>query len=178
LVKIAVEGLLLRKLIDEHGKLLGFINPVDLVVIVILLIVGMKVFSDYRPVPLNFKVKTAAIGLLVKNVPPYLTDSILAGQDVFQDGSNVYLGKIQAAQTVPAELLLKQNGTILLVKSPYRLDLRLLLKNKCRIIKGPARSGVYLGKLAVRVGDRLKAHTLYTSIKGEIEFIKVTSHGR
>jgi hypothetical protein len=178
LVKIAVGGLLLKKLIDEHGRLWGLINPVDLAVILILFAVGMKVFSDYRPAPLDFKKNQITVGLLVKNIPLYLADSITVGQDVFQDGSNAYLGKIKTTRIESAEMLLENNGVILVTKSPRNLDLRLVLKNRGRIIMGPARSGVYLGKLAVRVGDHLKAHTLYSSIYSEIEFLKVNGHGR
>jgi hypothetical protein len=178
LVKIAVGGLLLKKLIDKHGKLWGLINPVDLAVIIILFALGIKVFSDYRPVPLDFKENQITVGLLVKNIPLYLADSITVGQDVFQDGSNAYLGKIKATRVEPAELLLENNGAILLRKSPRNLDLRLVLKNRGRIIMGPARSGVYLGKFAVRVGDHLKAHTLYSSMSSEIEYLKVNGNGR
>jgi hypothetical protein len=173
-----VGGLLLKKLINEHGKFWGLINPVDLVVILILLGLGIKVFSDYHPAPLNFKQKWITVGLLVKNVPSYLADSITVGQDVFQDGSNAYLGKIRSTGVVPAELLLEKNGAFLLTTSPRNVDLRLLLKNRGRIILGPARSGVYLGKLAVRVGDHLKAHTLYSSMNGVIEYLKVNGNGR
>ena len=168
----------MKKLIDEHGKLWGLINPIDLVVIIILCALGIKVFSDYRPAPLDFKENQITVGLLVKNIPRYLVDSITVGQDVFQDGSNAYLGKIKATRVEPAELLLENNGAILLTKSPRNFDLRLALKKRARIIKGPARSGVYLGKFAVRVGDHLNAHTLYSSIHSEIEYLKVNPNGR
>jgi hypothetical protein len=172
-----VGGLLLKKLIDEHGKLLGFINPVDLVVMVILFTLGLKVLLDYRPVPQNFKAKKITMGLLVQNVPQYLADSIVVGQDVFQDSTSAYLGKIMAIEATPAELLLEKSNSVLLVKSPCRVDLRLHLKNRGRMIIGAGHSGIYLGKLAVRVGDHLKAHTLYTSVRSEIEYLKVTSGG-
>jgi hypothetical protein len=173
-----VGGLLLKKLINEHGKLLGLINPVDLIVILILVIIGMKVVSDYRPKPLKVKQNKITFGLLLKNVPQYLVDSIAVGQDLFEDGTNAYLGKIQAAKVVPAELLLVQSGRIIAVKSPSNKDLRLLVNNRGSLVLGPARSGVYLGKLAVRVGDCLKAHTRYTSLGGEIEFLKINGNKR
>jgi hypothetical protein len=37
----------------------------------------------------------------------------------------------------------------------------------------PARSGIYLGKLAVRIGDALDVHTFYTSFAGKIEAVRV-----
>jgi hypothetical protein len=173
-----VGGLLLKKLIDEHGKFLGLINPIDLAVIIILFALGIKVFSDYRPAPLNYKENQITVGLLVKDIPFYLVDSITTGQDVFLDSSNAYLGKIKVTRVEPAELLLESNGAILPIKSPRNLDLRLTIKNRGRIIMGPAHSGVYLGKFAVRVGDHVKAHTLYSSIRGEIEYLKVNGNDR
>ena len=70
------------------------------------------------------------------------------------------------------------NGQIVIAHSPRNVDLELAVKNKARIILGPARTGVYLGKLAVRIGDRILAHTLYSSIKGDIEYLKVKNYDR
>jgi Domain of unknown function (DUF4330) len=167
----------LKMPIDERGKLFGLINLLDLAVILILVALGIKIFSDYRPAPLEFKENRITVGLLVKNVPRYLAKSVASGQDVFQDGSSAYLGKIKTTGITPAELLREFDGRILLIKSPYRVDLRLKLSNRGRIIMGPARSGVYLGKLAIRVGDQLRIHTLYTSMNGEIEYLKVKGNG-
>jgi hypothetical protein len=165
----------LKKIIDKHGKLCGFINPLDLAVILILFGLAIQVFLDYRPAPLDFKVQWISIGLLARNVPPYLADSITIGQDVFQDSTGAYLGKIRATRITPAELLLEKGGAPILTQSPSMLDLRILVKNKGRIITGPAGYGVYLGKLGVRVGNHLKVHTLYSSIRGEIEYLRVNS---
>lgn len=39
----------MKRYIDEQGKLFGIINPVDLIVILAVLTLGIKVLSDYRP---------------------------------------------------------------------------------------------------------------------------------
>ncbi|MGE5582691.1 MAG: DUF4330 family protein [Bacillota bacterium] len=163
----------MRRLIDEHGKLFGLINPVDLAVILILLALGIKILADYRPAPLNLKKHSVTVGILIKNIPLYLAESITSGQDLFAERTGAYIGKIYAVKKEPARLLLVKNGQIIEVQSPRKVDLRLTVRNKGRIILGPARAGVYLGKLNVRVGERIAAHTLYSSIQGEIEFLRV-----
>lgn len=158
---------------NDQGKLFGLINPFDLGILLILLILGIKVVSDYRPEPLKLKQNQVTFGLLVKNAPPYLVRSILVGQDLFLDEYHVYLGKILAKKIEPAEVMIEAGERIILTTSPRNYDLRLELKRDGRVISGPSRSGVYFGKLAVRVGNRLKAHTMYTSINGEIEYLQI-----
>ncbi len=151
----------------------GLINPLDLAILLMLMLLGIKIISDYRPEPLKLKQNQVTFGLLVKNAPPYLVESIAVGQDLFLNEYHVYLGKIFAKQAEPAEVMLETGGRVILAKSPRNLDLRLKLKRDGRIVAGPSRSGVYFGKLAVRVGNRLKAHTMYASINGEIEYLRI-----
>ena len=164
----------MQKFLDDQGKLFGLINPVDLLVILLLLALGIKVLSDNRPAPLDLKERPVILNLLVRDIPPYVANSIIVGQDLFQDGSDAYLGKIYVKKVDPAELLLQKEGQLVLVKSPRNFDLRLELRKRAgRVITGPAHGGVYLGKLAVRVGDRLKCHTLYTRLSGEVESLRL-----
>ena len=163
----------MNKIIDEQGKLFGLINLFDLGLIIILLLLGIKVLSDYRPAPLDLSERQVAVGLAVKNVPAYLADNIKVGQDLFLDGSNIYLGKIYTKRVGPAEILVTENGKIVVAESPRNVDLRLELKKKGRLVTGPARAGVYFNNFAVRVGDPLKAHTLFASFQGEIDLLRV-----
>lgn len=159
--------------LNDQGKLFGLINPFDLGVLLILLILGVKVVSDYRPEPLKLKQNQVTFGVLVKNAPPYLVESVTVGQDLFLDEYHAYLGKILVKKVKPAEIIMKSGERVILTTSPRNFDLRLELKRDGRIVAGPSRSGVYFGKLAIRVGDRLKAHTMYTSLGGEIEYLHI-----
>jgi hypothetical protein len=162
------------KLLDDQGKIFGCINPLDLAVIIVIGLIGAKVIWDFRPVSLQTKEYPVTIGLLVRDVPPYVAESLVVGQDLFDDAFDAYLGKIQAIRTGPAELLLPLNGRVILSRSPRNQDIRLeITKQKGRIEKGTARSGIYLGKIVARVGTRLQAHTRYTAILGEIMYVKV-----
>jgi hypothetical protein len=172
-----LEGLLLGKFIDEQGKLFGLINLLDLAVIAVLVMVGLRVLADYKPVSPDYRTSQVMVDFVISDIPPYLADSLVIGQDVYEDKTGAYLGKVTSLQIAPAELLLEGNHTLILVKSPRNLDLRMRLQNRGRKLSGPAHAGIYLGKLAVRVGDHLKAHTMYTSLRGEIESLKVTGSG-
>ena len=129
--------------------------------------------SHFRPAPLNLKENPVEVGLIVNNVPPYLAKSLLVGQDLFQDTTDNYLGKIYLKRAVPAELLLNVDGKLALVAAPRNLDLRLVIRRKARIIVGPAHTGVYFGRQALRVGDAIRAHTRYSSIRATVESLKV-----
>lgn len=166
-------GIDLIKFLDEQGKLFGLINPLDLGVLLILLILGIKIISDYRPEPLQLKQNPVTYGLLLRDAPPYLVESIAVGQDLFLEDYHVYLGKISVKKVQPAELIIEVGERAIVATSPRNFDLRLEVRHKGRVIAGPSRIGVYFGKLAVRVGDRLKAYTMYSSIHGEIEYLRV-----
>lgn len=149
------------------------INPLDLGVLLILTVLGIKIISDYRPEPLQLKLNPITYGVLLKNAPPYLVESIAVGQDLFLDEYHVYLGKIMAKKAQPAELIIETGGRMVTAVSPRNFDLRLEIKQSGRIIAGPSRSGVYFGKFPIRVGQRIKAHTMYTSIDGEVEYLRI-----
>ena len=163
----------MNKFLDDQGKLFGLINPLDLGVLLILLVVGIKIFSDYRPAPLQLKQNPVTYGLLLRNAPPYLVESIAVGQDLFLEEYHVYLGKIIVKKAQPAELVIEAGGRMVTTNSPRNFDLRLEVRRNGRIIAGPSRIGVYFGKFAVRIGDRIKAYTMYSSLQGEIEYLRV-----
>lgn len=139
----------------------------------LLFLLGIKVISDYRPEPLKLKETPVVFGLLVKDIPNSLAESIAVGQDLFLDDYHVYLGKIYQKKIQPAEIMIESGGKLILTASPRNFDLRLEIKRNGRIVTGPSRSGVYFGKLPVRVGDRLRVHTMYTSFQGEIEYLRL-----
>lgn len=153
----------------DHGKILGIIAPLDLVVIIIIILIGAKIIGLYRPNTPKVKERPVIYGILIRDAPPYLADSLVVGQDLFDDNTHSYLGKIRAIHRQPAELLLPYQGEMRLAMSPRNLDIRLeLSRKKGRIETGPGKSGVYLGKIAVRAGTPIRAHTRYTMVQGEV----------
>lgn len=161
------------KLWDDQGKIMGLIAPLDLVVLIVIVLIGAKIIGIYRPNSPKPEERPVTFIMLIRDAPPYLAESLVVGQDLFDDDSNSYLGKIQSIQSEPAELLMPYQGEIHLSRSPRNLDIRLKLsKDKGRVETGPARSGVYLGKIAARVGTAIRAHTRFAAVQGEIIHVR------
>lgn len=161
------------KRLNDQGKILGLITPLDLAIIIVIVLIGVKIIGDYRPIAPKQKERQVTIEVLIRDAPPYLAESLAVGQDLFDDATGAYMGKIRAIRSQPAQLILPGNGELRLVKSPRNLDLRLELnKQRGRIETGLSGSGVYLGKIAARVGNPVRAHTRYTAINGEIIFVR------
>ena len=158
----------MRKFLDREGRLFGLINPVDLAVLIVLGVVGWRIFTLYLPKPVQYRKVQVTIGMIVRNIPPYVADSIAVGQDLFRDQDQSYLGKITAKTTSPAELILTDYGKLWIGNSPRNLDLRLTVRRTGQIRTGSAGAAILLGKAAIRIGDRIKSHTLYTSINCEV----------
>lgn len=163
----------MKQWLDAKGKLFGLINPLDLLVILILFALGIKVIGDFRPASMRLHPSPVTLRIVVKDVPPYLVKSLFVKDDVYQDRTNVYLGTITAINTQPAEIMVQSDGKLKLVNSPRNLDLRIELKRSAEVVTGTPKSGVYLGKLAVRVGQLVDCHTPYTALHGEIEALRI-----
>lgn len=164
-------------MLDENGKLFGLINPVDLGVILVVFAVSILLIRNYLPKPLNLKENHVTYGILVRNVPAYVSDGIALQQEMVQDPQGIYLGVIYAKKSQPAMVMLNDNGRLQLVRAPENVDLRLELRRKARIITGPSQYGVFVDRLPLRIGASIKAHTLTTQINGEIEYLKVQNDG-
>jgi hypothetical protein len=163
----------MRKCWDEAGRLWGLINPVDLGVIVLLIVAVWRLFAVYLPPARQAQTVEVTVGLLIRNVPAFVSQSIAVGQDLFVDSTESFLGKINAKQVHPAEIIVNRNGQLVIGHVPGKFDLHLKLQRRGRIITGSAPSGIYLGKLAVRIGERLQTHTLYTAVNGEVASLKL-----
>jgi hypothetical protein len=165
--------LAMRRFWDREGRIFGRIHPVDLGLLILLAILVVRIFQLYLP-PVRKELKVnVTVGLVVTDLPPYIASSISVGQDLFQDGTGAYLGKISAKTIKPAELILREGGKLIIGRSPRNVDLRVSLHRSGKMVTIPARSGIYLGKLAVRIGDSIHAYTFYTSFSGKIEAIRI-----
>lgn len=158
------------------GKLFGRISLIDLAIFLVAAALIWRVVALYWPQPARYRKVEVTTGLIIRNVPPYIADSLEVGQDLFQDATAAYLGKVIAKTVAPAELILTEDGQLLLRRSPRNLDLRLKLQRVGRIRSGPAHAAVLLGKLTVRIGEPIRAHSLYTSLKGEVETLRCRNH--
>jgi hypothetical protein len=163
----------MRKCWDEEGRLWGLINPIDLGVMVLLIVAVWRLFAVYLPPTRQIQTVEVTVGLLIRNVPVHVSQSIAVGQDLFQDSTESYLGKISVKQAQPAEWIVSKNGQLVIDHAPGKFDLFLKLRRRGRIITESAHGGIFLGKLAVRIGERLQTHTLYTAVTGEVASLNI-----
>ena len=163
----------MRRLWDDEGRILGWIHPVDLGLLLLLAVLIVRIFQLYLPQPAKEQKVEVGLSLLAPDIPPYIAASVSVGQDLFQDETGAYLGKINAKTVNAAEVTFAENGRLCIGNSPRNVDLRVRLRRSGRMVVIPARSGIYLGKLAVRIGDAFKVHTFYASFSGNIEAVRV-----
>lgn len=161
-----------RKFWEGDGKLWGQVNWIDVAIAMVAVALIWRVGALFWPQPAQYRRVTVTTGLLVPNVPPYIAASITEGQDLFQHSTEAYLGKVIAKTVTPAEIILTEDGQLLLGYSPRNLDLRLKLQREGQLRRGPAHAAILLGKLTVRIGERIRAHSLYTSVNGEVETLR------
>jgi hypothetical protein len=153
---------------ESSGRFWKMINPVDLGVIVLLVVAVWRLFTVYLPPARPTRTVEVTLEMLIRNIPAYVSQSIAPGQDLFQDRTESYLGKICSRTVQPAERLVNRNGQLVLAADPRNLDLYIKLRRSGQMVTDSPRRGIYLGKLAVRIGERLKMHTLYAAVTGEV----------
>jgi len=166
------------KLLDQRGRIFGIINLLDLLLIVGLFFLGWRTINQVQPRAQVEEVIIVTYGLLVRNVPPYLAESITAGQELYQIKQQAYLGKVVVKEVTPAELILQQTEKLVVLLSPVNLDLRLKMRRTGKVITGAAGSGIYLGKIPIRVGERVSAQTRYTTLQAEVEYLRIKSNAK
>ena len=158
---------------DEQGRICGWIRPVDLAIIILVAVIGYRLVIPNLSGPAQGRLRNVTVGLTVKNIPPYLAESIKQGQHVYRDGSETNMGRVMKKKELPAELVLERDGKVILVQAPRNLDLHLELSGRARVATGPGRVGVLLGKTPIRIGDPVRAHTLYAAFAAEVEPLRL-----
>lgn len=99
------------KIIDEKGKLFGFINVIDLLVIVVLamvVVVGAKRLSS-RPTVSDSSTK-GTITYEVQDVRDVTVENIVVGDPIYHYDKGTYIGKIVDVKVEPFKDFLDYEG--------------------------------------------------------------------
>jgi hypothetical protein len=163
----------MSKILDKQGKLFGIINPIDLLILLVLLVLAIQLFARYLPAPFALREEPVTIGLLASDLPAYLAEGIKPGEKLYDDKSGTFLGEITAKKVQPAEVVLTVGEKMVPVQSPRHVDLRLTVVRPGRVVVSSARQGVYLDRIALRIGESRTVHSLYTALQVEVERLKV-----
>lgn len=74
--------------------------------------------------------------LKIKDIRQYSVDALQVGDNVYSDDTNYYFGKIKDIQVEESyEVLVKNNGELVLTRSPERFDVTLVVE--CNILERP-----------------------------------------
>jgi hypothetical protein len=161
------------KILDQQSKLFGIINPIDLTILLILLVLAIQLCARYLPAPFALREEPVTIGLLARNAPVYLAEGIKPGEQLYDNKTGTLLGEITVKKVQPAEVLLTVGDKLVPVQSPRHVDLRLTVVRPGRVVVSRARQGVYLDRIVLRIGESRSVHSLYTALKLEVETLKV-----
>lgn len=127
----------MKKIIDEKGKLFGFINIVDLMVLIVVLglvaVVAIRIVSPKKNAPgtsiINGK-KEAYATLYVQNVVPEALETLKPG-DKLVANNNFTTAEVVSVESKPADFITTDaEGNAHNVPHPVWLDLIVVVKDQ------------------------------------------------
>ena len=162
------------KVINEKGKLFGIINPVDLVILLVLLLavggIGWKMMntvSDNQP----SETVTALVTVRARPVVPEVAESIKAMDPVGQhlmSGSSVTSATIESASFKSySTQLATADGEYVMATAPISQDVTFTIRTQVDADSANPAIGIQ----EIRVGRNFNVKTQYFEIAGTIEAI-------
>lgn len=156
-------------MIDEKGKLFGFINIIDLVVILLILAVGGAWYYRHQE-PVQVATHTATVYMECPNLLPEIADQIKTGDKLMARGQlqpvvvkSVRMEAAKDSDTGP-------DGQLVIQKHPFRKDVYLT-------VEGPISytgAEIYMAGQAIRAGiDKYKFKTQLVEVDAQILKIEV-----
>lgn len=144
------------KVIDEKGKLFGWINIIDLLIVVIILGailgVGYKFGFISKISSGNVSQNKAIVTIWIKSISGYTVDAIAEGDSIRELKSNSVIGKVIKKEVKPTkENAADANGNWVLSEVPEKNDVFLTIETT-----QPSTSGdIKLGSKDAKVGASL-----------------------
>lgn len=164
---------MMKKIIDEKGRLFGKISIVDILVIIIAVVlvaaVYVKFHSNERTSTLK-DLETVTYVYSIEGVREGVPASIKVGDGLYDQENDVCLGKITDMQveeaTKPVQLT---DGTYVDGPVQDRYDVLLTVEAQCQIMNGR----MYADSIdEINVNGEKKAYTKYAMFVGTITEIK------
>lgn len=159
------------KLIDDKGKIFGFINIIDLLIILLVVaVVGRFALKHQAQQPSGVQTQKIEAVLLVKDVRDATVNAIKEGDVVRETKSNVVLGKITKVEVKPADTLVNTaDGKVVNYPNP-------ILKDVYITIEGTGSAGenaIVLGNSEIRIGTSLAVKTNIYAVVTTVMGIRV-----
>lgn len=147
------------KIIDEKGRLFGFINIIDLFIsIMLVVLIGFGAYKVFRVNP-TVAVNTQKVTMVyfIQEVRDVTYDAIEVGEIAKDYDKNTVYGKIVKKEALPAKKMAETaDGRFVEAEVPNRYDVKIYIEGDAVV----SRTGIYMGGQEVRVG-------YITSVKGK-----------
>lgn len=147
------------KIIDEKGRLFGFINIIDLFIsIMLVVLIGFGAYKVFRVNP-TVAVNTQKVTMVyfIQEVRDVTYDAIEVGEIAKDYDKNTVYGKIVKKEALPAKKMAEtSDGRFVEAEVPNRYDVKIYIEGDAVV----SRTGIYMGGQEVRVG-------YITSVKGK-----------
>ena len=142
---------MLRRVLDDQGRLFGRVNIVDLIVLVV--IVGVVVFAAFR---LTSGGSVGSVPVKVSFMDARVDQAVVAGlqtKGTIKDAAGNVIGDVQGVQVVPTiEELVTADGELKTFQSTIHKDVTFVVIGKGTV----SDSTVHIGSVAARVGAVVK----------------------
>ncbi|MCK9217452.1 MAG: DUF4330 domain-containing protein [Firmicutes bacterium] len=147
------------KIIDEKGRLFGFINIIDLFIsIMLIVLIGFGAYKVFKVNP-TAVVNTQKVTMVyfIQEVRDVTYNAIEVGEIAKDYDKNTVYGKIVKKEALPAKKMAETaDGRFVEAEIPNRYDVKIYIEGDAVVSK----TGIYMGGQEVRVG-------FATSVKGK-----------
>lgn len=157
------------KLFDEKGKLFGLVNPIDLLVILLIILVAGGVVYKTKFSAAGTAAKTVYATVRIPLVIPQVADKPKVG-DKIVSGSSYTEVEIVDVKVVPSQVVTsRDDGTRFLATDPWNKDVYVTVKGKT----GIPDAEINLGGQEIRAGKDYYVKSFTYELKGTIVDVKV-----
>lgn len=157
------------RLIDEKGKLFGLVNPIDLLVVLLIVLIAGGAVYKLKFSAAGSAAKTVYATVRIPLVIPYVADKVKVGDKIVSGTSytDVEIVKVEAK---PSEVVTSTAvGERKLATDPWNKDLYVTVKGKT----GIPEAEVNMGGQEIRVGKDYFVKTFTSELKGTIIEVKI-----
>lgn len=144
------------RLIDERGRLFGWINIIDLLIVAIIVgggsYYGVKRLQRGVPQAVAATEQQVQVTVRFQAVTDATARAIQVGDRFYHTQTNDFLGEVVATESRPSDILsVAPDGRFYETTSKQRIDLYVTISGRGRV----AENGVLLGRSEVRIGSEL-----------------------
>lgn len=155
------------RIVDERGRLFGWINLVDLGVIVLVLALaaaGVYKLVTARAGPVRVT-RDVDFTVLVQEVRQATVDVVDAGDLVYEHDSSLPFGTVSAVEVLPATKHAQTSeGEWVLAELPDRYDLVLTVRAQAVV----SETAVVVGRMEIRIGTMVTLKTATYAVETRV----------